>query len=99
MSKFLTVVGQLKFRGTSVLFRLPQSPVKRSGDPYSYPGRPTCPSPVPMRLFTPVHGTKEGKKPEDTTVEVEEMDVTESSILQDIIYMYMYDLLVDCSLF
>ncbi len=51
MNKFLTVVGQLKFRGTSILFRLPQSPVKRQGDPFSYPSRPTCPSPVPVSLF------------------------------------------------
>ena len=29
LNSFLTVVGQLKFRGTSVLFRLPRSPVKR----------------------------------------------------------------------
>ena len=29
LSKFLNVVGQLKFRGTSVLFRLPQPPVRR----------------------------------------------------------------------
>lgn len=78
MSKFLTVVGQLKFRGTSVLFRLPQSPVKRSGDPYMYPGRPTCPSPVPMRLFSPVHGPKDSKKTQDN--EVEDMEVSETGI-------------------
>lgn len=29
IAKFLLVVGQLKFRGTSVLFRLPRSPVKK----------------------------------------------------------------------
>ena len=29
LNKFLNVVGQLKFRGTSVLFRLPQPPVRR----------------------------------------------------------------------
>ena len=29
LAKFLHVVGQLKFRGTSVLFRLPRSPVKK----------------------------------------------------------------------
>jgi diadenosine tetraphosphatase ApaH/serine/threonine PP2A family protein phosphatase len=51
LSKFLTLVGQLKFRGTSVLFRLPRSPVDRSSDPYSNPNRPSCPSPCPSPLL------------------------------------------------
>jgi len=33
LTKFLNVVGQLKFRGTSVLFRLPRSPVKKQTEP------------------------------------------------------------------
>lgn len=73
MNKFLTVVGQLKLRGTSVLFRLPQSPVKRQEDPYTYPNRPSCPSPIPMSLLPP-------SKTNDVTgedSEDERMDVSE----------------------
>ena len=79
MNKFLTVVGQLKFRGTSVLFRLPQSPVKRHGDPYSYPSRPSCPSPVPVYLFPPSSsgGRPSGENQEKIEDNVEEMDVAE----------------------
>ena len=42
---FLNVVGQLKFRGTSVLFRLPRPPVTRS-TPIP-PDAPQPPSPAP----------------------------------------------------
>ncbi len=33
LDTFLNVVGQLKFRGTSVLFRLPHAPVERQNAP------------------------------------------------------------------
>ena len=42
MDDFLKVVGQLKFRGTSVLFRLPRSPVNR----VQVRGQPAAVSPV-----------------------------------------------------
>lgn len=45
LNLFLNVVGQLKFRGTSVLFRLPRSPVTRS-TPIP-PDAPQPPSPAP----------------------------------------------------
>ena len=77
MNKFLTVVGQLKFRGTSILFRLPQSPVKRQGDPFSYPSRPTCPSPIPVSLFPIDRPSNGDKKTEERTEE--EMEITENA--------------------
>ena len=83
MNKFLTVVGQLKFRGTSVLFRLPQSPIKHQSDPYSNPNRPSCPSPVPMRI-TPqikIEGTKDELKDADSSDD-EKMEVSEPANLR-----------------
>ncbi len=45
MQNFLSIVGQLKFRGTSVLFRLPRTPVtkkakKKEGEPVVHD--PSC---------------------------------------------------------
>ena len=78
MNKFLTVVGQLKFRGTSVLFRLPQSPVKHQGDPYSYPSRPSCPSPIPIRLFPQSSGSSSSEPQELDKEGPEDMEISES---------------------
>ncbi len=88
MNKFLTIVGQLRFRGTSVLFRLPQSPIKRNGDPYTYPNRPSCPSPVPVFLLTPSSGghSTNGNQTEDN---IEEMELAEPSGIQSIATCYM----------
>ena len=101
MNKFLTVVGQLKFRGTSVLFRLPQSPIKHQSDPYSNPNRPSCPSPCPspvhMRI-TPqikIEGTKDELKDADSSDD-EKMEVSEPANLRKFFYClhYLYSLLV-----
>ena len=62
----------MKFRGTSVLFRLPQSPVKREGDPYSYSNRPACPSPCPSPVIVKI-------TPPDQTGSVESKDNFDSS--------------------
>jgi len=51
LTKFLNVVGQLKFRGTSVLFRLPRSPVKKQTEP---PNAELLP-------HSPLLGTKQNK--------------------------------------
>ena len=68
LNKFLTVVGQLQFRGTSVLFRLPKSPVRKGeSDPYD---RPPCPSPV--HVATAGKEAEKGERLSD-----EEMDTTE----------------------
>lgn len=72
MNKFLTVVGQLKFRGTSVLFRLPHSPVRRQGDPYNYPNRPSCPSPCPSPVTIKLTmDTPKGESNEEEKMELE----------------------------
>lgn len=47
LSIFLNVVGQLKFRGTSVLFRLPHSPVNRSTPLPEDSPQPLSPAPSP----------------------------------------------------
>ena len=68
-NKFLSVVGQLKFRGTSVLFRLPHSPVRREGDPYNAPNRPACPSPIhfqPTSAKVATEEVDEGEEEMDT---------------------------------
>ena len=97
MNKFLTVVGQLKFRGTSVLFRLPQSPIKHQSDPYSNPNRPSCPSPcpspVPMRI-TPrikVEGTNEELKDADSSDD-EKMEVSEPANLRELCFMFTFSI-------
>lgn len=70
LNKFLTVVGQLQFRGTSVLFRLPKSPVRKGeSDPYD---RPPCPSPVHVHVVTAGKEAEKGERLSD-----EEMDTTE----------------------
>lgn len=93
MNKFLTVVGQLKFRGTSVLFRLPQSPIKHQSDPYSNPNRPSCPSPCPspvhMRI-TPqikIEGTKDELKDADSSDD-EKMEVSEPANLRKFFLLF-----------
>ncbi|XP_003384155.1 PREDICTED: uncharacterized protein LOC100639057 isoform X2 [Amphimedon queenslandica] len=72
MSKFLTIVGQLKFRGTSVLFRLPQSPVKHQTDPYNIPERPNCPSPCP----SPFNVKLRPIRPKEPQTDDEHMEVS-----------------------
>ena len=47
LNTFLNVVGQLKFRGTSVLFRLPCSPVTRSTPIPPNAPQPASPAPSP----------------------------------------------------
>lgn len=81
MSKFLTVVGQLKFRGTSVLFRLPHSPVKHQTDPYNIPSRPTCPSPCPSPLRVKLRPDPPPKNKDSSSSDDENMEV--SDILQE----------------
>ncbi len=44
LDEFLRVVGQLKFRGTSVLFRLSSPPVHRSHSPLQTVAEPVSPS-------------------------------------------------------
>lgn len=74
LSKFLTVVGQLKFRGTSVLFRLPHSPVKHQSDPFTNPQRPSCPSPCP----SPIHmSVKSDQEPHPKVTEQKKNEIEE----------------------
>ena len=47
LAVFLNVVGQLKFRGTSVLFRLPRSPVTRTTPLPPDAPQPASPAPSP----------------------------------------------------
>ena len=63
---FLKVVGQLKFRGTSVLFRLPRSPVNK----VQVRGQPAAVSPVFVRKMN-------FAQPETIKEEPEAMDTSE----------------------
>ena len=53
LARFLHMVGQLKFRGTSVLFRLPRSPVVKKTKTRS-----------PVRELSPVPAASGGEAPE-----------------------------------
>ena len=86
LNVFLNVVGQLRFRGTSVLFRLPNSPVTRSTPIPPDAPQPASPAPSPnvnlSRKPNFIEPIKE-EEPDTTGTKKARVDSLESSSSND----------------